>query len=550
MDPLSVILVQPPIRDFYLTKKRTIPYGLASIAAAVAEKGFQVKIIDSLATKKSKVIDCPDSFAYLAPFYGKKDLSAFALFHEYRHFGYSHDHIAHLVRNEKPFIVGISTLFTAYQDQAVTTAERIKKFYPQCKIVLGGHHPTIFPEKALACHAIDFLIRGEGEIPMAELCTALAKGKNLQAVPGLCFKKEGGFHISEPYWVKELSCLPLPAGDLINHHFYQRNKRTSASIVSSRGCPMQCSYCSVSAGSSHGPFRLRPVEDVIKEVKRLIDRHDVGFIDFEDENLCLDKPWFYSLFTQINRLTAGKNIELRAMNGLYPPSIDEDIIKLMKSAGFKTLNLSLGSIDRDQLKRFNRKDVRTAFESVVTLARKHDLSCVSYIIGAAQGQTAQSSLADLLYLAQQHTLVGFSIYYPAPGSMDFQICRTQNLLPDHFWQMRSTALPIEDATTRLQAVTLLRLSRLLNFMKAIKDSGNDLPHPEPCDRERMAIAFKIPDFHWDRPTCSKKILQWFLHDGQIRGIDPSGRIYLHKIDTQLTRTFINELARIHVAGTA
>ncbi len=550
MDPLTVILVQPPIQDFYLTKKRTIPYGLASIAATVIEKGFQVKIIDSLATKKSRVMDCPDTFVHLAPFYGKKDLSAFALFHEYRHFGYSHEHIAHLVRNEQPFIVGISSLFTAYQDQAVITAEQIKKFYPQCHIVLGGHHPTIFPEKALECSAIDFLIRGEGEMPMAELCTALAEGKDLNTVPGLCFRKENAFHISEPFWMKNLSSLPLPAGNLINHHFYQRNKRTSASIVSSRGCPMQCSYCSVSAGSSHGPYRRRPVEHVIKEVKGLIDCHDMGFIDFEDENLCLNKSWFYSLFSQLNALTAGKNIELRAMNGLYPPSIDEDIIKLMKSVGFKTLNLSLGSTGKAQLEKFNRKDVRTAFESALDLAKKHNLSCVSYIIGAAPGQSAQSSLTDLLYLARQRTLVGFSIYYPAPGSVDFQVCRTRDLLPETFCLMRSTALPIEDATTKIQAVTLLRLSRILNFMKAIKDSGKALPDPEPCDRDQLLPASEMPDFNRNRTGYSEKILQWFLHDGQIRGIDPSGRIYLHTIDTELTRTFINELACIHISGTA
>ena len=64
-NPSKVILVQPPIEDFYLTKKRTIPYGLASIAASILEKGFCVEILDALATNKSKTIPYPEEFSRL-----------------------------------------------------------------------------------------------------------------------------------------------------------------------------------------------------------------------------------------------------------------------------------------------------------------------------------------------------------------------------------------------------------------------------------------------------------------------------------------------------
>jgi len=540
--PDSVVLVQPPIEDFYLTKKRTLPYGLSSIAASVREKGFEVEILDALATNKSKAIDYPEGFSFLKDFYGKKDITSFSLFHEYRHFGYSYEYIGTKIREKEPFVVGISSLFTAYCDQALKTAQTIKKFYPHSKIVLGGHHPTMFPKEVLSCDEIDFVLRGEGETSMALLCQALKNGSDLEQIPGIAFRKGNSLFISDPYWLKDLSSLFLPATDLFNHDFYQRKKRGSTTIVSTRGCPMQCSYCSVSASSSHAPpFRQRKVEDVINEIEDQTKNHDIGFIDFEDENLCLNKKWFCFLFSKIKDLSVHKKIELRAMNGLYPPAIDEEIVSLMKESGFKTLNLSLGSTSKEQLKKFKRPDVRASFETALFLAQKYNLECFSYIIAAAPGQTAQGSLEDLLYLAQKRTLVGLSIFYPAPGSLDYQICETNNILPKSFSLMRSTALPLDDTTSRIEAVTLLRLSRILNFIKHLIDTRGSMPDPKPFPG-KSKISFS------DRQTLSKKVLQWFLHDGKIRGALPSGEIYTHIADNILPQQFIEKIKTISIAG--
>ncbi|MBT7051848.1 MAG: radical SAM protein [Desulfobacula sp.] len=541
MNRSKVILVQPPIEDFYLTKKRTIPYGLASIAAYIREKGFSVEILDSLATGKSKIIEYPDEFSFLLPFYGKKDVTAFSLFHEYKHFGYSYEHIGKKIRAKEPFIVGISSLFTPYENAALKTAKTIKKFYPHCKIVLGGHHPTFFPEKVLTCPEVDFVLRGEGEKSMALLCDALKKGTDLKQIPGIAFKEKNSFYISDPTWIKDFNRLSLPASDLINYNFYQRKNKSSIMVVSSRGCPMQCSYCSVSASSSHGPFRQRKIKDIIMEIKRQAEIHNIGFIDFEDENLCLNKQWFLKLFLKIKKLFADKNVELRAMNGLYPPAIDEEIVSLMKASGFKTLNLSLGSTSKNQLKKFKRHDVTASFEHALFLAEKYDLDCVSYIIAAAPGQTAQSSLEDLLYLAQKRTLAGLSIYYPAPGSLDYQFCETNHMLPDHFSLMRSTAFPLNNTTSRIEAVTLLRLSRILNFMKYLIDTKGDIPESKPfCGQEKASSL--------NRQDSSEELLQWFLHDGKIRGVDPGERIYIHIADKSLIKKFIQQIKTIPIAG--
>ena len=546
MNLSKVILVQPPIEDFYLTKKRTIPYGLACIAASLQKQGFDVEILDALATNKAKTIAYPEEFSYLKQFYGQKDNTRFSLFHEFKHFGYSYEYIATQIRDKQPFVVGISSLFTAYHNEALKTAQKIKKFSPECKIVLGGHHPTQFAKKALQCSSIDFVLRGEGETSMGLLCKALQNNSNLEQnqnikqIPGIAFRKNNSFFISDPLWLKDLNEAPLPAFNLINHKFYQRKNGTSSIVVSSRGCPMQCSYCSVSALSSYAPFRQRSIDNVIQEIKYQIKNQKIGFIDFEDENLCLNKQWFLSLFSQIKQITANRNIELRAMNGLYPPAIDEDIILMMKGSGFKTLNLSLGSICIKQLEKFKRKNVRASFENALCLARKHDLECVSYIIAAAPDQNAQSSLEDLLYLAQKRTLIGLSIYYPAPGSFDYKLYENENIFPKHFSLMRSSALPLDHKTSRIQAVTLLRLSRILNFMKHLKDTNDTIGKPEAFFDHQFQPS--------DRQTISKKLLQWFFYDGKIRGVNSDGQVYSHLIDIDLTQKFIKKIQKIEIAG--
>ncbi|MEJ2478365.1 MAG: hypothetical protein P8Y40_12885 [Desulfobacterales bacterium] len=122
----DILLVQPPIRDFYLTAKRTLPYGLACIAAGLEKAGFSVEILDALATSRSRDIALPENMKYLKEFYGCADRSPFALFHRYRHYGFSFEHLAREAAQSGAFLVGISSLFTAYSGEALETAQRIK----------------------------------------------------------------------------------------------------------------------------------------------------------------------------------------------------------------------------------------------------------------------------------------------------------------------------------------------------------------------------------------------------------------------------------------
>ena len=534
----DIVLIQPPIEDYYFTFKRSIPYGLACIAAALEKKGFSVEIIDSLAVNKSKIIDPPREFSHLEKYYGTHDISPFSLFHHFRHYGYSFQHIGKLVREKKPFLTGISSLFTSYSNEALRTAETVKKFLPHCKIVMGGHHPTVFPEKVMESKYVDFLLRGEGEVSMPDLARAIKNKTNLENIPGIVFRQNNGtLFTGKPAWIEDFNDYPLPDMDLINRKFYRRKHIGCTVTVTARGCPMKCSYCSVGASSSCAKFRARSVESVIKELEAQMEKYDIGFIDFEDENLTLNKNWFLSLVEEMEKLFKNRKIELRAMNGLFPPSLDEKIVASMRKAGFKTLNLSLGTTSKAQLKAFKRPDIRKSFEKALFLAEKYSMEAVSYIIASAPGQTASQSVKDLLFLAERRTLAGLSIYYPAPGSLDYTVCKNKGLLPGYFSLMRSTAFPISDTTSELESATLLRLARITNFMKSILEKDNSLLAPEPFDKTCIVDVM-------DRTTAGKKLLSWFLYDGIIRGITRDGLIFEHPAEKKLSEQFINGLDKI------
>ena len=426
------------------------------------------------------------------------------------------------------FLVGISSLFTAYAEEALRTAEAVKARHPRCKIVLGGHHPTELPEHVMECPAVDYVLRGEGEVSMPLLAAALRSGAPLETIPGIVTRTpDGTLNVTEPAVMDRLDDYPLPAVHLVQERFYRRRGRGGAVVVASRGCPMKCSYCSVGA-SSRSRYRRRSVEAVLGEIESAVRERGAGFIDFEDENIALERSWFLELLEGIRERCGAADIELRAMNGLFPPALDEEVIRSMNDAGFRTLNLSLGATSAEQLRRFRRPDVREAFDRAVLQAERHGLEAVGYIIVGAPGQNPHESLQDLLFLAERRVIAGVSVYYPSPGSVDYEKCRESGILPANTSLMRSTALPLSHRTTREESVTLLRLGRILNFMKSLVEIPGDA-----LDNRQAS-----PEGAIDRVAIGRKLLEAFFRDGIVQGMTPEGEIYPHRTSRQLCEGFI------------
>ena len=180
--------------------------------------------------------------------------------------------------------------------------------------------------------------------------------------------------------------------------------------------------------------------------------------------------------------------------------------------------------------------MRDAFDRALSLGRREGLAAVGYIIVGAPDQDPFVSVEDLLFLARRPVLAGVSVFYPAPDSVDYDRCRDLGLLPDTFAGMRATALPVDQRTLRIESATLLRLGRILNFMKRL--DAENVPLPEPA----VAAARLNPDS--DRRALGVTLLAAFLLDGAIRGVDADGSVYEHRASATLCRQFLDGLAGI------
>ncbi len=543
----DILLIQPPIRDFYLTAKRTIPYGLACIASQLLREGYSVEILDSLASTRSKKVELPPEMSYLRDFYSGPDISPLAMFHDFRRFGLSQELIGERVQSSGAFLVGISSLFTAYSAEAMRTAQVVKHRRPEAVTVLGGHHPTEMPEEVLRRHdCVDFIIRGEGEAAVALLARAIHGETSVESVPGIGFRTTGGkLFIRPPAVLADLDDVALPAIDLIDNNFYRRSKKPGAVIAATRGCPLGCSYCSIGCSPWCG-FRMESVPRVIEEMKRAVFGIGARFIDFEDENISYVREWFLDLLNEIKSQFRGCDLELRAMNGLFPPTLDEEVVCAMKTAGFTALNLSLCTTCREQLKKFRRPDVRQEFERALLYAEKYGLDTVAYIIVGAPGQDPRHSVADLVYLAGKTAIAGVSVFYPAPGSADFEKCGAQNLLPAALSQLRSTALPISGTTTRKDSITLLRLARILNFFKSLDSADKQevldfakkhATQAVPAQIATPKAPYGVETHAARRRAIGKTLLGIFLRDGVIYGVSPEGHLFQHRTSDALCLEF-------------
>ena len=157
---MKVLLVQPPIEDFYDTGIRTYPLALLYLATKIRDI-CDVSILDLRTNRKPRELN-NSPFPDLKDYYMDNIHTPFSLFSKYYRFGYSREKIKELIASRRPDFVGISSLFTTYSEEATEIAEICKEIDSSIITVMGGTHPTMFPEHTLKSFFVDYIIRGEG----------------------------------------------------------------------------------------------------------------------------------------------------------------------------------------------------------------------------------------------------------------------------------------------------------------------------------------------------------------------------------------------------
>jgi radical SAM superfamily enzyme YgiQ (UPF0313 family) len=470
---MKILLIQPPIRDFYQTSIRTQPIGLAYLASSLESHGHEVEILDTQ-TGKKKSIPVPPELSYLKDFYPFNDRSPLKLYTGYYHFGMNWKEIEKKIQDSKADVFGISSCFTPYHGEALGVARLIKEWDPKKIVVMGGAHVSCDPEGVLNSPLVDYVILREGEIrfPLLLDCIEKKRFDRIGEIDGIGYRVNDRIQINFPHaFIDDLDSIPHPARDLLDLDRYRIKRKRSTIIITSRGCPHGCAYCSTHLvmGSF---FRKRSPEAIVREMVECQERYGVKIFDIEDDNFTYDQQRAKRLMKLIVETFGEQAVELTAMNGISFVSLDEELLRLMKRAGFHTVNLSYVSIDPLTKTRMERPVGSFDFSEILGEANRVGLNVVAYAIFGMPGQTIKEMVDTLIYLMGKRVLIGASVYYPTPGTPLYEKCKNDHFLSAHPSQWRSSALPIETKDfNRLDLVTLLRLSRIINFIKGKIDKG-------------------------------------------------------------------------------
>jgi len=466
---MHILLIQPPVEDFYQTAIRTQPLGLACLAAALRQHGHSVSILDCQQPNKKQQLPLPTRFSYLRKFYVSGDISPFKLFGAYSHFGISWEELAQRIAATEPDFVGISCQFTPYVDETLKTAEIVKNISPALPVIVGGAHASALPSEVLKSPYIDYVIIGEGEHTLPELIACLAAGRDFSTVPGLAYK-QGGEVVINPRgeFIENLDSLPLPARDLLDPSWYAIGKTPCAMMLTSRGCPQRCTYCSVHQvmGSR---LRFRSAKHVIAEMQDCHERFGITAFDFEDDNFSFDRERALRILDGIVQTFGERRLRLFAMNGLSLISLDPELLLAMQAAGFERLDLSLGSSSHELNRGMDRPADTARADSALQEAARLGLPVTTYIILGMPDHRLEDMVDSIIYLLKRPTMLGPSIFYPSPGTATYDQVRAMNLCDvENYGQLRSSAFPVETPyCLRLDLVTLLRLCRWINFIKSL-----------------------------------------------------------------------------------
>ena len=468
---LRILLIQPPLEDYYTTPARTQPLGLAYLKAALLRSGLNpvVRILDARKSNRRRTVKVPPALAPVTDFYLEKDSTPWSSFHRYYRFGMDLSEILERVQDFHPDWIGISSLFSAYSLQVLELSRMLRE-KTGALLVAGGAHASADPESLLTGDNCHFVIGGEGEGSLVQLIDLFRKNPDpeeseLARIPGLSFRRgDGTFFLAMDVARFDPEDL-IPDFEDFKPQDYPDGRMPLAFLQTSRGCPIPCKFCSIEAVSGKR-YRARSVESVLREMEI---RYAEGYrsFDFEDDHLTLKRTRARELFNKIGEQFFDRPLRLHARNGIYYRGLDGDLLDSMKRAGFRELNLSPVSGNEGLNRDMGRSSAREEFRHVVEAAFSRDLQVVAYLILGLPGDTLEGMLETIRELAELPVLLGASPFYLTPG---MPLATGRKFTGEELLQGRLTSMGTGSHFSPVVIHTLFLAVRILNFLKSFGES--------------------------------------------------------------------------------
>jgi len=320
----------------------------------------------------------------------------------YREF--SEDKLMRQIHLYQPDLIGISMQSFEYLHH-YELFYRIKKIFPKIKIVLGGHHISSYREKVLAqCTAVDFGVVLEGEETIVELC----RGKAYESMEGFIFRMNN--HIicrKERRRTKDLDAIPYPRYLKFPMDKYLRD---SIGIVTSRGCPYNCTYCSV--GLSIGKeITFRSPQNILEEIEYWFNMGKRKILIYDD-NFALLKDRVFRLCILIQRKKFS-GIEFILPNGVRADKLSKDLLVKMKQIGFSTLAIGVESANDDVLTSMKKGERMQDIDEAVMAATELGFHVFLFFIIGLPGETPDGAYRSIRF-ALKYPVAKAPFFNPIP----------------------------------------------------------------------------------------------------------------------------------------
>lgn len=406
-----VFLVTPPAFTFksYRDINPMPPLGLGYLAAVLESRGIEVRIFDSLVEDLAREERITEDIVRI---------------------GASFEKIEEEIKRFAPDIVGVSNLFSRQAANAHRIYEIAKRVGPDITVIAGGAHPSVASETVMRDANVDYVVLGEGEATLVDLVEHLEGRKKIDSCDGIAFRAEDGVRVlPKTRFIEDLDSMPFPARHLLSMEKYyglsashgQRRHGRFAPIVTSRGCPAGCTFCTAHQVWGRR-FRKRSPGNVIKEMRELKEKYGIREILFEDDNVTLDVKRAEELF---DRMIAERlDLEWDTPNGVAAFALDEKLINKMKASGCYRLNIAVESADQGVLRNIIKKPLDLGkVRDIVKFARKADLKIGMYLIIGMPGETLGQMRGNYRFAKELGIYDAFvSVATPYPGSDLYDLC--------------------------------------------------------------------------------------------------------------------------------
>ncbi len=443
------LLINPPVYDAQYWARWSQPAGLLRIATLLKRKGYHIDFVDCMETDARGIVTKAHRYGSNGnSIVVKRDNITKPIYN----FGLSLQELEERLQSlQEPDEVWITSIMTYWWESTRDVVNLVKRLFPHAVVLVGGIYPTLASEHAAENLGADIIFKGE---------------------------------------IREASQLPTDLSLYIKPPTY-------AILATSRGCPWDCVYCAARSLNGGAKVRTRTTQDILEEIRYKYERLGIRRFGFYEDNALINREHFIEVMEAI--IGSKLPLELYAPEGFETRLLDEDLLRLMKRAGFKKIHLPLETVRTDINRQWNRRHASTnSFENALQSAiragfRPRTQEINAFVLFGLPDERLEDVVDSTLYA---HHMVGSVIpmlFSPVPSTHVFRN-HSNYLLKEMGWDLQNLNgkfLPFLEYNQRnnpgLRASDYLELEGLMSILNEgrVQSRAIDL-----CDDSLMGRGFR------------------------------------------------------------